>query len=156
MANNVTLPGTGETIATEDVSGVEYQKVKLVDGTAASTTGIPGDATNGLDVDVTRVQGTVTTSSARATTGTQTIVASTVTTNTTLLAADSTRLAVTIFNESTSTLFVLYGAGTESATVYSVQVPAGGYLEVPCIFAALRISGHWTTANGNARITAAT
>jgi len=38
---------------------VDYQYVKLVDGTADSTAKIPGDATNGLDVDVTRVQGTV-------------------------------------------------------------------------------------------------
>lgn len=64
MVDNVLLnSGTGgDTIATEDVAGVEYQKVKLVDGTATSTTAIPlsGDLTNGLDVDVTRVGGTVT------------------------------------------------------------------------------------------------
>lgn len=64
MVDNVTLnAGTGgDVVATEDISGVEYQKVKLVDGTAASTTAIPlsGDLTNGLDVDVTRVSGTVT------------------------------------------------------------------------------------------------
>lgn len=64
MADNVTLnSGTGgDVIATEDIAGVEYQKVKLIDGTAASTTAIPlsGDLTNGLDVDVTRVSGTVT------------------------------------------------------------------------------------------------
>ncbi len=64
MADNVTLNvGTGgDVIASEDIGGVEYQRVKLVDGTAASTTTIPlsGDLTNGLDVDVTRVSGTVT------------------------------------------------------------------------------------------------
>lgn len=64
MVDNVTLnPGVGgDDIATEDVAGVEYQKVKLVDGTATSTTAIPlsGDLANGLDVDVTRVGGTVT------------------------------------------------------------------------------------------------
>ncbi len=68
MADNVELNtgSGGDTIATEDISGVEYQKVKLVDGTAASTTAIPlsGDLTNGLDVDVTRVGGTVTTDNA--------------------------------------------------------------------------------------------
>jgi hypothetical protein len=62
MADNVkyTDPGTGTDIATDDVGGVHFQRVKLVDGTLDSTTAIPGDATNGLDVDVTRVQGTVT------------------------------------------------------------------------------------------------
>ena len=63
MADDITLnPGAGgDVVATEDVAGVEFQKVKLVDGTAASTTAIPlsGDLANGLDVDVTRVQGTV-------------------------------------------------------------------------------------------------
>jgi hypothetical protein len=62
VADNTTLdPGTGgDTIATDDIGGVKYQRVKLVDGTADSATAIGGDATNGLDVDVTRVQGTVT------------------------------------------------------------------------------------------------
>lgn len=61
MADTVDITaGTGTTIATDDVAGVHYQRVKLTDGTADSSAVIPGDATNGLDVDVTRVQGTVT------------------------------------------------------------------------------------------------
>lgn len=57
MADNVTLnAGSGGAVAaTDDVAGVHFQRVKLVDGTADSTAAIPGDATNGLDVDVTRV-----------------------------------------------------------------------------------------------------
>lgn len=55
MADNVTLPGTGAITATDDAGGAHYQKVKLVDGTADSTAVIPGDATYGLDVDVTRI-----------------------------------------------------------------------------------------------------
>lgn len=63
MADNVAITaGAGTTVATDDVSSVHFQKVKLVDGTADSSAAIPGDATNGLDVDVTRVQGTVTVS----------------------------------------------------------------------------------------------
>jgi hypothetical protein len=56
MADNVTLPATGSVVASDDVGGVQYQRVKLVDGTLDSSAGIPGDATNGLDVDVTRIQ----------------------------------------------------------------------------------------------------
>ena len=42
MADNVTLPGSGVTIATEDLGGgVEIQKIKLIDGTPGSTTPIP-------------------------------------------------------------------------------------------------------------------
>jgi hypothetical protein len=60
MADNVDITaGTGTTVATDQVGTVHYQRVKLVDGTLDSTTAIPGDAANGLDVDVTRVQGTV-------------------------------------------------------------------------------------------------
>lgn len=56
MADNVPITaGTGTNIATDDVGGVHYQRVKLVDGTLEGTAAIAGDATNGLDVDVTRI-----------------------------------------------------------------------------------------------------
>lgn len=56
MADNVAITaGSGTTIATDDVSGTHYQYVKLVNGTADATDKIGGDATNGLDVDVTRL-----------------------------------------------------------------------------------------------------
>lgn len=38
MADNVTLPGTGEAVATDDIGGAQYQRVKITDGTADSTT----------------------------------------------------------------------------------------------------------------------
>lgn len=69
MADNTTLPGTGDVIAADDVSGIKYQQMKLVDGTLNSSAVIPGDATNGLDVDVTRVQGTVTVAGTATVTG---------------------------------------------------------------------------------------
>jgi hypothetical protein len=51
IADNVAwTAGSGTTIATDDVSSVHFQKVKLVDGTADSSAAIPGDATNGLRV----------------------------------------------------------------------------------------------------------
>lgn len=65
MPDNVTFQGTpatppaGFVAATDDVAGIAYQRVKLVDGTADSVAAIPGDAANGLDVDVTRVSGVV-------------------------------------------------------------------------------------------------
>lgn len=57
MADNTTLNlmSGGDVIATDDVSGVKYQRMKLVDGTLDSTAAIAGDATYGLDVDVTRL-----------------------------------------------------------------------------------------------------
>ncbi len=38
-ANVLITPGTGDTVAAEDISSVKYQQVKLIDPTAASTTG---------------------------------------------------------------------------------------------------------------------
>ncbi len=60
MSDNVSLPALSGTVATDDVavnggSTAQVQFVKLVDGTANGTAGLPGDATNGLDVDVTRI-----------------------------------------------------------------------------------------------------
>lgn len=36
MANNTTLPGTGDVIADEDIASVKYQRVKLIDPTVGS------------------------------------------------------------------------------------------------------------------------
>ena len=67
MADNLTTqsntPSTvpaASVIATDDVSGAHYQKFKLDVGGDGVSIAATGDATNGLDVDVTRVQGTVT------------------------------------------------------------------------------------------------
>jgi hypothetical protein len=147
-------PGSGVNISSRTNASGEQMQV-LVVGIDGSDSIVPSDAANGLDVDVTRVGGTVTTKHA-GTTGANTTVASTVTTNTTLLAADANRVGATIYNDSTAILYVLLGAGTESTTVYTTQIAAAGYYEVPEAFVAMRVSGHWVTANGNARITAAT
>ena len=56
MADNVAITaGAGTTIATDDIGGTHYQRIKLVDGTLDGTDAIPGTAANGLDVDVTRI-----------------------------------------------------------------------------------------------------
>jgi len=45
MADNVSITSGGSTvIATDDVGGVHYQRIKVIDGTADGTAGIPGDA----------------------------------------------------------------------------------------------------------------
>ena len=38
MSDNVVLPGTGESVATDDISGIQYQRIKVSDGLADSTT----------------------------------------------------------------------------------------------------------------------
>lgn len=53
MADNVTLPGTGLAVASEDVGGVEYQRMKLVDGTVGGTTPakVNADGKQSISVD---------------------------------------------------------------------------------------------------------
>lgn len=62
MADGVAITaGSGTTIATDDCTTAGHtQIVKLAISTDGSATLIPAEASNGLDVDVTRVSGTVT------------------------------------------------------------------------------------------------
>jgi hypothetical protein len=59
--------GSGTNIAVDTGATGNMQIVKLASGMDASEDLIPGDTTNGLDVDVTRVQGSVTVAQATAT-----------------------------------------------------------------------------------------
>lgn len=82
--------------------------------------------------------------------GNSTSVASSAT-SVTLLAANAARKGATVYNESTSVLYVKFGTAA-SATSYTVQVVAAGYYEVPFGYTGI-ISGIWATANGSARVT---
>lgn len=70
----------------------------------------------------------------------------------TLKAANNARRGLTLFNDSASACFVLLGAGTVSATVFSVKMSAGTYYEVPYGFTGI-VTGIWVTATGNMRVT---
>ena len=52
MANINVTPGTGKTVGTDSVGGVEYQKIKIVDGTPGNDTNMAAVSANGLEVDV--------------------------------------------------------------------------------------------------------
>lgn len=55
MADNVQITeGTGKSVATDDVGGIHYQKIKIISGTDNETTGCPVDSSYGLAVDVKR------------------------------------------------------------------------------------------------------
>jgi hypothetical protein len=51
MADNVTLPGTGEIIATDDIGARQYQRIKLTDGLAESEVHARVKATNADETD---------------------------------------------------------------------------------------------------------
>lgn len=86
----------------------------------------------------------------RASTATESNVASSAS-SVTLLASNTARLGATIFNDSTSQLYVKLGT-TASITSYTVLVNSNGYYEVPFGFNN-RIDGIWSAAVGSARIT---
>jgi hypothetical protein len=137
---------------TPDVTDRAARLLGHVTVDAAPTTAVTGPLTDAqLRASAVPVSGSVTSTPARAGTGTATSVASTVTTNTTILAANAARFGASIYNESTAVLFLLLGAGTESATVYTLQMAAGSYYETPFGFTGI-IKGHWASANGSARV----
>jgi hypothetical protein len=54
MADNLGIhTGTDATVATDEIAGVHYEKIKILSGKADSTTPIIGDATTGAIVQVT-------------------------------------------------------------------------------------------------------
>ncbi len=55
MADNVTLPATGEIVATDDIGGLQYQLVKVTLGDMDVNNG-PVSATNPLPVDTNRLE----------------------------------------------------------------------------------------------------
>lgn len=85
-------------------------------------------------------------------TGTSTQVASQATAIT-ILAANAARYGATVYNDDANALYLLLGTGTVSATVYTVQIPSGGYYEVPYGFTGI-LTGLWAAdGSGSARVT---
>ena len=82
-------------------------------------------------------------------TSTPTTVAAS-TTSVTILTANSNRKGATIWNDSTATLYLEFGA-TATTSAFTAKLLAGGYYEVPFNYTGV-ISGIWTAANGNALV----
>lgn len=84
-------------------------------------------------------------------TATVTSVASSAT-SVTLIASNSARKGLTIYNDSTSILYVRVGAAAASTTAFTVKIQPEGYWEIP-FNSSVEIRGIWASANGSARIT---
>ena len=74
-------------------------------------------------------------------------------TSVTILAASTSRLGAAIWNDSTASLYLKFGA-TASITSCIVKIAPDGYYELPGphIYNGI-IDGIWSAANGNARVT---
>ena len=73
--------------------------------------------------------------------------------NVTLIAANASRVGFAIYNESSATCYLKFGA-TASATSYTVQLSGGAYYELAGhgVYTGI-IDALWTTATGSARVT---
>lgn len=109
MADNVAITaGSGTTIATDDVSGAHYQKFKLYDGTADSTTAAVVTTSGDLSVQDsggTPVAGQVTVTN----------------TTTQIVAARATRHELVIVNRQTVAVYI----GATSATTAMFKLDPG-------------------------------
>lgn len=71
-------------------------------------------------------------------------------TSVSLVAANSNRIGVSIFNDSTSDLYCDFDAEA-SITSFAVKIAGGGYYEMPYGYTG-QISGIWSDANGSAMV----
>ncbi len=69
-----------------------------------------------------------------------------------LLAANANRRAFAVFNDSTATLYLKFGA-TASTSSYTVQIDASGYYESGPVVYSGRLDAIWSSATGAARVT---
>ena len=110
---------------------------------------------NSTSVTLANDQGAVTTNMQRATASTVTAVASSAT-SVQIVAANAARLGLSIYNDSTYSLYLRYGSGAASSSDFSVLLQSGALYEVPDRSVTLEVRGVWSSANGNARATEAT
>lgn len=73
-------------------------------------------------------------------------------TSTLLVPANTERLMILIFNDSTAHLNVKFGMSA-TASNFNIQIPPHGYFEFPLPIYLDNIYGMWTVANGFAKVT---
>lgn len=69
----------------------------------------------------------------------------------TVLASNTARLGASVFNDSTSAVYLKYGASASTSS-FSAKLDPGGYFECPFHYTGL-IAGIWDSATGAARVT---
>ena len=87
----------------------------------------------------------------RPATGTESNVAGSAT-DVTILAANTSRLGFSVYNDSAAILYLLLSNTTSSATVHTIQIAPGGYFEKELGYTGA-VKGIWASATGSARVT---
>jgi len=146
MADNLrVIPGTSTNplVATDDVGGVHYMRLKIDGGGDGAAAPVLGDSNYGLDVDVVRFPQP----SSAPTTNVPAATASTL-----LSAANASRKGWMVWNDSPSSMYLKAGTGA-SATSAMLSVPPGAYFELPSPVYTGVMYAAWVTATGAARVT---
>lgn len=119
--------------ATQPVSGSvsvsNFPATQNVNVTNANTNG-QATMANSAPVVIASNQSPVPVSQPVSSTGTITSVAGTITANTQLLAANTNRKGMMIYNESSAVLYLAFSASC-STTSYTLQIPANSFFEMP-------------------------
>lgn len=146
MADNTVTEAVtvaGDTFAADDIAGIKFPRTKLIHGADGVNAGDVSTA-NPLPVTLRDSVGQKAPSSA------VTSVAASAS-SVTLLASNGARLGATVYNDSTSDLYIKFGA-TASTSSYTVALGSFDYYEVPFGYTGV-IDAIWISATGNARIT---
>ena len=126
-----------------------------VEITQAGVTPTVRTLTNAIPFDVAVIDGNgdqlIGFDPSRPATATLTSVASSVV-SVVLLASNPARRKFIIYNDSTKKLFIAFAA-TASASAYTIQLPLNGAFEAQMNDYTGVVSGIWSAANDNARIT---
>lgn len=127
---------------TETAGGKQIQHMRLDLGVGSAESVVSGTVP---------VSGTVTAGVATSATATLTNVASSVVSQQ-LIASNTSRRGLTIYNDSTQSLYVKFGT-TASSSSFTVILLTQAYYELPQPVFTGRIDGVWNLANGSARLT---
>lgn len=117
MADNSTLPATGDVIASDDISGIKFQRMKLIHG---------ADGVNDGDISNTNP---LPTKQINPTTSTVISISASLTSGI-LITANSNRKGLLICNNTNNKIYILFGTGTASSTNFSCFLVSGGHLSL--------------------------
>lgn len=147
MADNRTLPATGTgtadiVVATDDIGGVNYQRVKPVWGADGSANDIDATSSGALPI---RSLG------AGTNVGAQTTVTNS---STQIVAADTDRRGVLLLNLQTVPVYLDPSGGTATTSMF--RLDPGASIFLPCTTAITGITSAAYSAVGDAKVHSAT
>jgi hypothetical protein len=141
MADNTVLNtgSGGDTVASDDIGGVKYQRVKIVIGADGSNDG-DVHAGNSLPSKERRPSGSGVTS-----------VSASVT-SVTVLASNANRIGAAFYNDSSFALYLKFGS-TASVTSFTKKLEGGEFFAMPHPAYTGVVDGIWDGATGAVRVT---